>query len=278
MSEAAVATQDNKPKTIFDIVSSPQYVAQLRMALPRTGVTAERMARVAMTELRNNPTLQRCNPHSLLASIMVSAQLGLEPGSHLGLAYLIPYGAEATFQLGYKGLLQLLWRSEQIASVAADVVRERDDFTFSKGIAPKLSHTPARGERGEVTHVYAVIGTTSGGWLFEVWTKEQVEEHRKRYAKSRKDSPWEKAWDAMAKKTLLKQAAKYAPISTEAQAAVAADDRGEIGAPPEVDVTDLGSDDLEEKEPSRSQSAKDTAAKAAERAKGGEPEQGELGK
>lgn len=266
MSESALAATE-KPKTIFDVISSPQYLAQLRMALPRTGVTAERMARVAMTELRNNPKLQACTPHSLLASIMVSAQLGLEPGSHLGLAYLIPYGAEATFQLGYKGLLQLLWRSEQIASVAADVVRERDDFDFSKGIAPTLRHRPARGERGEVTHVYAVIGTTSGGWLFEVWTREQVEEHRKKYAKSRKDSPWDTSWDAMARKTLLKQVAKLAPVSTEAQAAVSADDQGEIGAPPEVDITSLGSD--EKVEPAKpSKTAKGIAKNLADKEKG----------
>jgi len=74
---------------------------QLEKALPKH-VTADRMARVALTAIRQNPKLQQADPMSLIASVMVAAQLGLEPNTPLGHCYIIPYKTQAQFQIGYK--------------------------------------------------------------------------------------------------------------------------------------------------------------------------------
>ena len=79
---------------------------------------------------------------------MVSAQLGLEPGT-LGYCYLVPYQNKKTgqleiqFQLGYKGILELVRRSGQVENIEARVVYEKDKFDFEYGLTPKLVHKPA---------------------------------------------------------------------------------------------------------------------------------------
>ena len=233
MSELIPVNQ--KIQTVQAYLFGDGFKQQLKMALPRAGVTAERMARIAMTEIRRQPKLASCKIESLLGAVMQCAQLGLEPGP-MGLAYIIPYGNEAQFQIGYKGMLNLIWRSEQIASVQSEVVYENDHFVYSNGIPPELRHVPGTGERGEATHAYAVIGTKSGGWIFRVMTVTEIDEHRERFSKA-KYVPWHTDWAEMACKTVLKRTGKRAPISTEAQNALALDDKAELGVPQEIDVT-----------------------------------------
>ncbi|HEX9640551.1 MAG TPA: recombinase RecT [Candidatus Krumholzibacteria bacterium] len=246
MSQMVPVTE--KINTIAKHMQAEGFLRQLRMALPRSGVTAERMARIFITEVRRQPKLAECSIESLMGAAMQCAQLGLEPGP-MGLAYIIPYGREAQLQLGYKGILNLIWRSEQISSIQAEVVYERDEFAWANGIPPKLHHVPAHGERGKATHAYAVIGTTAGGWIFRVMTASEVDKHRDRFSKAGKGSPWDTDWPEMACKTLLKRTAKRAPISTEAQAAIGLDDRAELGVAQEIDVTPPKTEPAEESDP-----------------------------
>ncbi len=236
---AVATTPKTKAKTLEALLRSDAVVEQLRLALPKH-ITAERMARIALTELRRNPKLGQCTPESVLGALMQSAQLGLEPGP-MGLAYLIPYKTEVQLQVGYKGLVALAWRSKEIASIQADTVCERDFFEFERGTKAFLSHRPSNGDRGPITHVYAVVDVKGGGSLFEVMTVTDVDAHRAHYSKSTKDSPWDSAWDQMARKTVIKRVLKLAPVSAELLQAVNLDDMAEVGASQairhEIDVT-----------------------------------------
>ncbi len=218
---------------------NPQVKRQLQLALPRTGITADRMARIVMTEVRRIPALAECSIESLLGAMMEAAQLGLEPGP-IGLCYLLPYKGKATFQLGYKGMLSLAWRSEMIASVQSEVVHEADEFVYANGIPPELRHVPGAGDRGEPTHAYAVIGTVAGGWIFRVMTKTEIDAHRDRFSqafKAKRQTPWITDWDEMACKTVLNRTLKRAPITGEVQRAIDLDTKGELGVPQEIDIT-----------------------------------------
>jgi recombination protein RecT len=115
-------------ESVATLLLSPAMQTQLRLALPRH-VTPERLARIAVTEIRRTPKLLTCTRESLLGAIMQAAQLGLEPGV-LGECWLIPYKTEATFVIGYRGLVQLAWRSGQIESVHAHAVFDGDAFAF----------------------------------------------------------------------------------------------------------------------------------------------------
>ena len=122
----------NPYKTIQDLLKRME--PQIRKALPKH-LEPERLARIALTEIRKNPKLLECSRESLLGAVMTAAQLGLEPGV-LGHAYLIPYwnnktkSYEVQFQIGYKGLLDVVRRSGEITSISAHCVYENDEFEF----------------------------------------------------------------------------------------------------------------------------------------------------
>ena len=153
--------------------------------------------------------------------MMTAAQLGLEPNTPLGQAYLIPFRNKGTlecqFQLGYKGLIDLAYRSGQITVIQAHTVYENDEFHYEFGLDPQLKHVPAEGDRGEPIFFYAVFKTKDGGFGFEVMSADEVRAHAKKYSQafSSDYSPWKTNFEEMAKKTVLKKALKYAPLKTD---------------------------------------------------------------
>ncbi len=201
----------------------------IRAALPSV-MTPERFTRIVMTALSTTPELNKCTPQSFLGAMMTAAQLGLEPNTPLGQAYLIPYKnkgvLEAQFQIGYKGLIDLAYRSGEVELVQAQCVYENDTFTYQFGLEPKLEHIPADSNRGKLVKVYALFKTKSGGFGFEVMSVNDVREHAKKYSKSYSSqySPWAKNFEEMAKKTVLKKCLKYAPLKSEFARGISSDE------------------------------------------------------
>lgn len=201
---------------------------QIAKALP-SAITPERFARMAMTAVTMNPDLGRCTPPSFIGALLQAASLGLEPNTSLGQAYLIPYNnyktgvKEAQFQIGYRGMIELAHRSGEFQSIEAHVVYENDEFEYELGLDPKLKHKPAMSDRGNPVWVYAIYKLKSGGYGFEVMSKADIDEHRKKYSKA-KSSPWDTAWEGMAKKTVIKQVLKYAPLKSEFARAITDED------------------------------------------------------
>ena len=202
-----------KEKTIVDVIKSMQ--SQFEIALPKH-LNSDKFVRVAITTIRKNPALAKCNRESLLGALMVSAQLGLEPGI-LEQAYLIPYGNEVQFQISYKGMIELLRRSGQLKDIYAYPVYENDEFDIVYGLNRYLIHKPNFEDRGNVKGYYAVAILKDDTKAFYYMTKKEVEEYRNKFSKSAKSSksPWTTDFDAMAEKTVLKKMLKYLPVSTE---------------------------------------------------------------
>lgn len=187
-------------------------------ALPKH-LTAERMARIATTVMRRTEKLAYCDDDSFLGAIMTCAQLGLEPGP-TGQAYLIPYGKECTFVLGYKGMIELARRSGLVETIYAEPVYQLDKFIYVKGLNPDLVHEPYTGEfesgskDNPLTHVYAVAKYKGGGYNFVVLSKAEVEKYRLR-SKAGGFSPWKTDYVAMALKTAVRRLATWMPQSIE---------------------------------------------------------------
>ena len=196
---------------------------QIRKALPSV-ITPERFTRMVLTALSSTPKLQTCTPQSFLGAMMQAAQLGVEPNTPLGQAYLIPYGNVCQFQLGYKGLMDLAYRSGEVSSIQAHEVHENDTFEYEYGLEPKLKHVPAVKDRGNVIMYYAVLKLKNGGIGFEVMSREDVEKFAMKKSKAYRNGPWQTDFDEMAKKTVLKKVLKYAPLKTEFARAVATDE------------------------------------------------------
>lgn len=200
----------------------------IKAALPSV-ITPERFTRMVTTAISSNPALVECTPNSFLGAMMTAAQLGVEPNTPLGQAYLIPYNnfkkncKECQFQLGYKGLIDLAYRSGDVTIIQAHTVYSNDTFEYELGLDPVLKHKPATSNRGEPIAYYAMFKTKSGGMGFSVMSREDVLRHRATYSKA-KNSPWDTNFDEMAKKTVLKKALKYAPLKSDFVRGLAADE------------------------------------------------------
>lgn len=243
-----IVEHHEKPKTIAALLIDPQIKQQMALALPRH-VTADRLARIALTEVRKNPKLGQCDQTSFLGAVMQCAALGLEPGGALGHCYLIPFEnrrkqrVEVQFIVGYRGMIDLARRSGQIVSLEARAVYAKDKFEVELGLDSRIVHKPDwdAEDRGDITFVYAVAKLKDGGIQFDVMSRREIERVRnasagyrvaeataKKYNKA-PDSPWHSHFEEMAKKTVVRRLFKYLPVSIEIQRAVGLDEQAEIG-------------------------------------------------
>lgn len=196
----------------------------LKEVLPKI-ITPERMARVCLTNFRLNPKLFECSKESIVGAVLQSAQLGLEP--LLGRAYLIPYGNECQFQLGYKGMIELFYRNPEAKSLEARIVYENDYFKYEFGTESFLKHIPTDKDRGKVKGYYAVAKLKTGAYGFEYMTIQEAEVHAKKYSQAYRKgytSPYQTEPDQMFLKTVIKKALKYMPMTVELQKALDADE------------------------------------------------------
>ena len=212
---------EKKSKTIFDIIQAG--AKQFATALPKH-INTDRFVRIAITTIRQNPKLAQCSQESLLGALMVSAQLGLEPGS-LGQCYLIPYGRECQFQIGYKGMIELLRRSGQLKDIYAYSVYENDDFEITYGLDRNLIHKPNLANKGNFLGCYCVAILKDDTRAFEYMTKEEIEAHAKKFSKTFGNGPWKTDFEAMSHKTVVKKMLKWLPLSVEFLENIEKDDK-----------------------------------------------------
>ena len=235
----------NKSMNIAEMIKVLE--PEIRKALPSV-ITPERFTRMALSAINNTPKLAECTQMSFLAALMNAAQLGLEPNTPLGQAYLIPFQnkgiLECQFQLGYKGLINLAYRNEQLQTIQAQCVYANDEFEYELGLNSKLIHKPALGERGEMVAVYALFKLQNGGYGFEVMSKQDVDSYAQKYSKAINSSfsPWKSAYTEMAMKTVIKRVLRYAPLKTDFLRAVATDET--IKDQFSVDMTEIHGNEI----------------------------------
>ncbi|RMD50745.1 hypothetical protein D6827_03435 [Candidatus Parcubacteria bacterium] len=182
---------------------------------------------------QRNPKLMTCTMESIGECLMQSAQLKLYPGPLQECAY-VPFGNRATFMPQYQGLCKLAYNSGVVRSIATEVVYANDLFEFELGTNAYLRHVPTLSDnRGERIAAWCVVKTTHGEVII-VKPISFIEGIRKRSpAGNKKDSPWNTSdddYDAMARKTVLKQALKTIPKSSDLAAAIQVDNAVESGS------------------------------------------------
>ncbi|QHT60645.1 recombination protein RecT [Paenibacillus lycopersici] len=228
---------------------------QIAEAMPKH-MSIERLSRIALTTIRTNPLLLQCTIPSLMAAVMQSAQLGLEPGL-LGHCYLIPFRNNKTneyevqFIIGYKGMIDLARRSGNIQSIASHVTYENDFVELVYGLEEDLKHIPwfLRKDQkfdagGQITGAYMVAKFKDGGHYIEFLPIQDIEAHRKR-SKAANNGPWVTDYAEMCKKTAVRAGWKWLPISVEVAEAVNKDEivRSDIKQLTEDTPINLGPDD-----------------------------------
>ena len=214
----------------------------------------------------NNNLLSKATNESIMTAAMKAATLKLPIEPSLGMAYIVPYNRnekqgntwvkinEAQFQMGYKGFIQLAQRSGQIRNINCDIVYKEEFLRYDK-VYGTLHLKEEQVDSGEVEGYFASLELINGFRKMIFWKKEKVIAHAQKYSKTydkqigdfKSGTPWKTEFDAMAQKTLIKELlSKYAPLSTELQEAIIADneDSNVNEVKRAKDVTPPESDDL----------------------------------
>lgn len=215
-----IATLKNKEAGFPAMLKT--FQAEIERALPKH-LNGDRMARIALTEFRKNPNLQKCDPRSVFAAVVVASQAGLEPGI-MGHGYLIPYGEECQFVPGWRGLVDIVNRTGR-ATVWTGSVFEGDEFEWSLGAHPDVKHRPmGEDDPDKLEYVYA-IGHVNGAAfpVIECWPMRRVLKHRDRYNRVGQRHYSYRHPEMYARKVVLLQVLKYMPVSIELAQAIELD-------------------------------------------------------
>lgn len=200
-------------------------------------VKARKFLSSVMASAQRVPELMECTPISVINSFLTVAELGLMPSHVAGEAYVLPYEnksrgvKEAQFQLGYQGLVTLLYRAG-VRAITAEIVYEKDSFEYLSG---EVTHRPDvfADDRGEPIGAYVIITLPSGDKVAKVMKKKDILAHGQKFSKSygSKFSPWDPKNDPelwMWKKTVLKQAQKLVPKNETVNRAIAEDNKDSV--------------------------------------------------
>ena len=222
---------------VRDVLLSKDMLATLARST-RDRTKAELLASIALrTVLTNEKLFQNCAVETVCGAIIQAVQLGLEPDNVSGLAYLVPFydknlhANRCQLIVGYRGFLQLVYRSCRVTFVHAENVWSNDHFTLRYDQWPPFEHQPTHGERGEYVGTYAraLDGNVTVG--FEYMRADEIEKLRER-SRAKDAGPWVTDTDEMRRKCALRRLCKKLPQSAtdlRLQQAVSLDEAVDAG-------------------------------------------------
>jgi recombination protein RecT len=215
-------------RDIEELLVSAHFKKQLVDALPNT-LKPDRMVRLAVTMLKKNTALLKCDHISIMACVVECAQLGLELEGVLGHAYLVPFGGTCTLIVGYRGFAHLMYQSGMYADVGAEVVRSKDEFRQILGTRREIVHVPGdipeKDDPDTWRGAYGFTVSLAHNTAFAYLQKQEILLARARskswqaYKRDGKESPWHTDPAEMWKKTAIRRLAKRSQTSTSDQRA-----------------------------------------------------------
>ena len=224
----AVATQQKQGITSF--LSIPAVREQINNVV---GKKSQTFITSVVSAVNTNPALAECTNQSIFSGALLGESLNLSPSPQLGAFYLVPYKntktgqTEAQFQMGYKGYVQLAIRSGQYRKLNVLPIKQGELVRFdplNEEIEVNLIDDEIKREKTPTIGYYAMFEYTNGFRKAIYWSKEKMENHAEKYSKGYKARKgytfWEKDFDAMACKTMIRQLlSKWGIMSIEMQTA-----------------------------------------------------------
>lgn len=223
----------------------PHFMRLLR----QTGVDEDTFTAQIANACRVTPDLLKCDPATVIGAALRCAQLGLAPNDVRNLAWIIPYGKTAQFQIGYGGILELARRAVPGLRFDGRPVYPHDEFDVDYGRDQMLTHRPAvaigKGRGGDAFAWYVRAVYPDGGIQIHILDREGVEYHRS-FSKVKNGGMWDTSYDAAALKSVVLDMKRWLPSSAQLVAALASDEQtfnvaediGEISAEPATDHED----------------------------------------
>lgn len=221
-------------KTTFSqFMASPVVVNKVNNIVG--GKDGQRFITAIVSAVSNNTALSECSQSSILSAALLGESLKLSPSPQLGQYYMVPFnnkgGKVAQFQLGYKGYIQLAIRSGQYKKLNVLAIKEGELIRYdplNEEIEVRLIDDELSREQAKTIGYYAMFEYTNGFRKTMYWSKEKMEAHALKYSKGYQAKKgytfWEKDFDAMAYKTMLRQLiSKWGIMSIEMQMAMDGD-------------------------------------------------------
>lgn len=228
--------------------------SHLRSLLPQA-MTVDKFQAIVVAAVADNMDLLDCDRASLLKACLSAAELGLSLNKNMGEADILKVWDGrlkrnvAQFRPRYKGLMKLALQGGDVLKIESRLVYANDTFEVEEGIEPRIIHKHGLSNRGEKIGAYCVWKLRNGETQFEIMSKEEILAIRDRSSSKTKDGnivgPWKTDEAEMWRKTVVRRASKYMPLSTEAQRAVMADNQaegiidGDEYSGDEMDITDF---------------------------------------
>lgn len=221
-----------KPK-FSHIIKTERYQNLIASTL-KNPVKIERFVAAITSAVAVNPALQECDPATILSGALLGETLGLSPSPQLGQYYLVPFNnskkgcKDAQFQLGYKGYIQLALRSGQYKKLNVIAVKEGELMCFdplSEDLELNLIEDDSERESRQTIGYAAMFEYLNGFRKTIYWSRAKMESHALKYSKGYAAKKgytfWEKDFDSMAFKTMLRQLiSKWGIMSIELQTAI----------------------------------------------------------
>ena len=232
-----------QPETLQSLLRQDAYRKRFEQVL------SDRAPQFISSILSLGATMPDVEPRSILASAAIAASLNLPIDKNLGFAWIIPYRKGdrklASYQMGYKGYIQLALRTSQYARMNAKTVNAEALNGYDNVGEPVIDWTKLDETKPVVGYVFA-FRLVNGFTKTAFWTKSKVEAHAKRYSQSYRggyDSPWKSDFDAMALKTVISNELRHWGIlSVEMQSALVEDQGVHVDVDSEVIYPEPGDD------------------------------------
>lgn len=223
-------TNNSVKKKFSEFIKSDSVKALIASTV---GKKADRFCTAIVSAVSNNQDLSKCDNVSILSASLIGEGISLSPSPQLGHYYIIPFANKAKFVMGYKGYIQLALRTGVYSKIVSIPVKQGefvsfDPYTEDIKLSP-FKEDPDVREALPTVGYYTMIEYISGFKKALYWSKEKMEKHAITYAKGYKDKKgytfWEKDFDAMAQKTMIRQIlSKWGLLSDELRIAMESDD------------------------------------------------------
>lgn len=223
------------------------------------GKNADKFITSIISAVQTNPALQECENMSIVNAALLGEALKLSPSPQLGQYYMVPFNntkkgcKEAQFQLGYKGYIQLAIRSGQYKKINVLAIKQGELIKYDpleETIEVNLIEDEVAREQAPTAGYYAMFEYTNGFRKTLYWSRQKMESHASHYSKGyaahKGYTFWEKDFDGMALKTMLRQLiSKWGIMSIDLQTAIEADQAviKDDGSKDYVDTQDITEED-----------------------------------
>lgn len=221
------AIQRQDPEAPLEMVKRHRSFLDARMAKisewVTNGLRPEALVRFVLRDMDGpkGEALRKCSPESIYLGLLACAVTGLEPGALKGEAYLVPFKGEATFMVGYRGIIKMARRSRGVAAIWSNVVYDGDEFDVDLGSANRIVHKPKFGTRGEnIVAAYAIARMTNGQDELELMDRADLEAVKNASAGGPAWKDWQ---DQMWRKAPIRRLGKRLPLNADYYVALALD-------------------------------------------------------